>query len=213
MTSDDRRTTLTMDDSTRMTARSGVDPFRAGTTALSFTLGDFWRWAASDLLSNALRGVVAEFLVAKACGCDDRCRVEWDACDLTTPSGLKLEIKTSGYVQSWAQARLSVPTFDIAVKRSWDAASNTYAPVPGRPADIYVFALHAHQDRSSADPMDVAQWQFFVLRAAVLGERCATQKRIGLTALRALEPRVTAFERLADAIETEGAAAGSRDLL
>lgn len=189
--------------STRAIRRSSADPFRAGTSPLDFTLGDFWHWAASDLVSNALRGAVAEYLVARAVGCADGCRVEWDACDLRTPNGLTLEVKASGYIQTWTQARLSTPTFDIAAKRSWDAASNTYADRPGRPANMYVFALHAHQERGSADPLDVTQWQFFVLRTAVLNERCAGRKRIGLSGLRTLGPRPASFETLKSEIDAE----------
>jgi hypothetical protein len=196
-----------LDNSTRVPGRSSTDPFRAGTSPLNFTLGDFWRWAASDLIGNTLRGIVAEFLVTKACGGGDRCRVEWDACDLITPEGLKLEIKASGYLQSWAQSKPSLPTFDIAAKRSWDAATNTYAQLPVRPADVYVFALHAHQDRGSADPLDVGQWEFFVLRTTVLDQRCAGRKRIGLSSLRALGVRAASFAELKSAIEAEGSAA------
>lgn len=149
-------------------------------------------------------------------GCDDaECRVEWDAYDLRTTSGIKIEVKASGYVQSWTQRQASVPSFSIGPKRGWDAATNAYATDLGRAADVYVFALHAHLDRTSLDPLDVAQWQFLVLRTTVLNERCAMQKRIGLRALRSLGPREASFEGLKVAIEAEvglGAAGELRSL-
>jgi len=43
---------------------------RSGGERLPFGMEDFWRWSASDLLSNALRGVLAEFIVARALGID-----------------------------------------------------------------------------------------------------------------------------------------------
>jgi len=46
------------------------------------------------------------------------------ACDVTAPSGLRIEVKTSAYVQSWKQSKLSAISFDIAPKRGWDAATN-----------------------------------------------------------------------------------------
>jgi hypothetical protein len=69
--------------------------------------------------------------------------------------------------------------------------------------------------RTSLDPLDVAQWQFLVLRTTVLNERCAMQKRIGLRALRSLGPREASFEGLKVAIEAEvglGAAGELRSL-
>ncbi len=43
------------------------------------TVGDFWSWAYSDLLSNANRGVFAEFIVAVALGVHEQPRLEWPA--------------------------------------------------------------------------------------------------------------------------------------
>jgi hypothetical protein len=65
---------------------------------------DYWRWAFSDLRDNTQRGVLAEFLVALALGRTETRRKAWDNYDVTTSSGLRIEVKASGYLQSWAQA-------------------------------------------------------------------------------------------------------------
>ena len=80
--------------------RKGTEPF-IGTEHLR--LKHFWEWSASDLMSNATRGILAEFLVAAAIGQSGGVRSEWDAYDLQTTSGLKLEVKSSAYLQSWRQ--------------------------------------------------------------------------------------------------------------
>ena len=46
------------------------------------TVGDFWRWAYSHVMSNRNRSLVAEFMVGVALGVVDQPRVEWDAVDL-----------------------------------------------------------------------------------------------------------------------------------
>ena len=46
--------------------KTGGERFRCGPEPLPFDLLSFWQWSASDLASNALRGRVAEFLVAQA---------------------------------------------------------------------------------------------------------------------------------------------------
>jgi hypothetical protein len=63
---------------------------------------DYWRWAFSDLRDNTQRGVRAEFLVALALGRTETRRKAWDNYDVTTSSGLRIEVKASGYLQSWA---------------------------------------------------------------------------------------------------------------
>ena len=67
--------------------KTGTEVFHNDGEPLHFTVLDFWRWSGSDLLNNAQRGVVAEFLVARALGASGTVRVEWDAKDVVTPGG------------------------------------------------------------------------------------------------------------------------------
>jgi hypothetical protein len=89
--------------------KSGDEPFHAAGRPIGAELGDFWRWAFSDLTSNALRGVLAEYLVARALGADRGARTEWDACDVCAPDGTRIEVKSAAYLQSWSQRILSTP--------------------------------------------------------------------------------------------------------
>ena len=138
-------------------SKSGSEAFRAGGTDLSFKLIDFWQWSSSDLVSNTMRGVLAEFLVAKALGLDCG-RLEWEKCDLVTAEGLKIQVKSSAYLQSWAQTAPSKIQFVVSKRRAWDPDTNKLDGEPARHADVYVFALLAHQDKSSLDPLDLDQW-------------------------------------------------------
>ena len=88
---------------------------------LDIKLKDFWRWNCSDILNNAMRGVFAEFLVASDLGILSENRVEWDAYDLITEDGIKIEVKSSAYLQSWKQNKLSSIKFDIRPTRGWDS--------------------------------------------------------------------------------------------
>ena len=42
----------------------------------------FWEWAYDDLRANITRGVLAEYIVAKALGIRHTNRIEWDQYDL-----------------------------------------------------------------------------------------------------------------------------------
>jgi hypothetical protein len=52
----------------KVTVKTGDECFHSIGASLGYTLLDFWRWSASDLVSNATRGRLAEFIVAKALG-------------------------------------------------------------------------------------------------------------------------------------------------
>jgi len=61
---------------------------------------DFWKWNVSDLLSNTTRGTLAEYIVAIAMDIDlSNIRQEWNAFDLETKEGIKIEVKSSAYLK------------------------------------------------------------------------------------------------------------------
>lgn len=86
-----------------------------------------------------MRGNFAEFLVALAVGDTGRHRQTWDNWDVTTRSGLRVEVKASGYLQSWPQRELSKLSFSGLAARTWDPDTNTFGDTPELRADVYVF--------------------------------------------------------------------------
>jgi hypothetical protein len=44
----------------KINRRSGAEPFHEAGHPASFDVLDFWRWSASDLVTNITRGVLAE---------------------------------------------------------------------------------------------------------------------------------------------------------
>ena len=167
--------------------KTGAEHLRAKNRPLPLTLLDFWRWSGSDLLSNAMRGVFAEFIVATATGCDVRTpREPWGRFDLTTADGIKLEVKSAAYLQSWNQpGGLSRISFSIKEALSWDADTNTLGTEKLRYADVYVFCLLHHTDKDSVDPLDLDQWSFFVLSIHALNNYTRSRHSIMLKSLRA----------------------------
>ena len=88
--------------------------------------------------------------------------------------------------------------------RAWDADTNTYSQVPQRHADVYVFALLAHRDQDTLDPLDLSQWQFFVVPTTSLDNRKRSQRSITLRSLQALAGNAVNFAGLRQAIEKAG---------
>ena len=166
----------------------------------SFQLVDFWRWSSSDLLSNATRGVFAEFIVASALGLADSVRSEWDSYDLKTSKGKRIEVKSAAYLQSWSQKELSKISFSIRPSRKWNSNSGKMGNISERQADIYVFCLLDHLYQRTVDPMNLSQWRFFVISVDVLNQHCSGQKSISLTKLLSLNPFEVSYEGISDCI-------------
>jgi len=72
---------------------------------------------------------------------------------------------------------------------------------------VYVFALLHHAERATVDPLNVAQWEFYVLPTRMLDDHFPSQKSIRLSRLLSLKPIRSTSARLADAV-AEAAEAG-----
>jgi hypothetical protein len=188
-----------------VTPRTGAEPLHLDGRPLPFHLLDFWQWSGSDLVSNVTRGRLAEFIVATALGIDvSGVRNEWDAFDLITPTGIKVEVKSAAYVQSWFQARLSDIEWRTPRTRAWDAATNQWSPEFRRQADVYVLALLQHQNKPTVDPLNIAHWCFWVLPTSVLDSRQRSQHSITLNSLKSLAGEPVPYSRLLAAVNQAG---------
>lgn len=160
------------------------------------TLLNFWQWAYSDIIGNTERGCLAEYLVALACNIDQKVRVSWDSYDLELPNGIKIEVKSSAYLQSWKQKRYSKPIFGIPKTKAWDYIENLYHEESKRQADVYVFALLSHYYNETLNPLDTSQWEFYILRTEVIDLEMKDRKQISLDKVKELNALRSSFSEL-----------------
>lgn len=182
--------------------KTGDERFCYGERLMDFTLLDFWQWADSDVLGNTNRGRVAEYIVARALGLGlNDVQNEWEPFDLKTPDGVKVEVKSAAYVQSWFQKRLSAISFVVPPRRGWNPVTGTVEPDAKRHAEVYVFALLAHRDKSTINPLDLSQWEFYVVSTARLNDRTQSQHSVTLKSLQQLCPKPVLFDDLHAAVQ------------
>jgi len=184
-----------------VTRKTGNEYFIEKGNPLENNLLGFWQWACSDLASNTMRGILAEYIVACELKLDIGTRLEWDAYDLMTKNGIKLEIKSAAYLQTWKQPKLSNISFDISPTKGWTASTNEYSNETKRQADIYIFCLLRHQEKITLNPLDLDQWIFYLLPTSVLNEKKLKQQKISLSALLRLNPVEATFREISMVIE------------
>ena len=132
-------------------ALDGSDHF----IGLDATVADFWRFAMNDLRMNNARGYLAEYLVAKALDLRDVTRVEWDAYDLLL-DGVRVEVKSSAYLQAWEQPRLSRIEFS-GLRGTRYHPRHGYDPSGKRlNAHVYVFCVQTATSHEDYRPLDLA---------------------------------------------------------
>ena len=167
------------------------------------TVGDFWAWAYSDILTNIRRGMFAEFLVGSKLGVVDSVPpAGWEYFDFLY-GDKKIEVKSSAYVQGWdQQGGVSVPSFGIAERWIWDENINDWLPEPQRPADCYVFCLYAEKkDRSVASILDMNKWDFYVVPTRRINETLGAQKTVRLSGVESMTKKAVKIEQLKERVD------------
>lgn len=106
--------------------------------------------------------MLAEYLVGLALDCTgDTGRREWADYDLIIPDGIRIEVKSSSYLQSWPQKKPSTISFGVTESQGWEATT-TYDGAITRRAHVYVFCVFTERDLARANPLDTRQWIFLV---------------------------------------------------
>jgi hypothetical protein len=143
---------------TPVVPRSGQESFGG----LDAQLADFWSWAFSDLRDNITGGLLVEWAVARTLGDERPIRTSWDTFDVLMPEGVKVEVKSSGYLQGWPQRVLSKINFGKLMGRDWDP-ENGHGDVRCVRADVFVFGVQTAQTHEAYDQLDFDQFEFFVV--------------------------------------------------
>lgn len=177
-------------------------PFHRSGVEGKLTILDFWAWAYSDCLNNTTRGVLAEFLVASALKLDLKVpRDAWARFDLSYRDH-PLEIKSASYHQRWHQEKLSRISFSVRETRAWDSDTNRQSDEAKRQAFAYVFCLLAEKQREKVDPLDLDQWQFWVVATSFLDERGRSQHSITYNSLCREIGDPIAYDSLRESVDT-----------
>tara|TARA_R110000765_G_scaffold335086_2_gene425433 strand:- start:326 stop:901 length:576 start_codon:yes stop_codon:yes gene_type:complete len=179
--------------------KSGEEKFRFNEGNIDFKLNEFWKWNQSNLLENRTRGILAEFIVKQALNIDNNIRVEWDSYDLITKEGIKIEVKSAAYIQSWIQKKYSDISFGIAPAKM-DPIHPLYDGTSKRWSDLYIFCVLENKDQETINPLNLNQWVFYVLKTEILDLKVPNQKTIGLNSLLKLQPAKCNFNELKTAI-------------
>lgn len=180
--------------------KQGIESFLFDSKETNFNVLAFWQWSASDLLTNRQRGILAEFIVASSLNLLKNPREEWDSYDLVTLSGLKIEIKSASYIQSWEQEDYSKIIFSIQPTIKWEDNKRNTEKV--RQADVYIFCLLKTKDVKLINPIDLSQWEFYIIETSILNEKLKGQKSITLSSLKKLNPYIVQYDEIKRTINT-----------
>ena len=178
----------------------GEELFFDNNSPKDFSVLDFWRFGFSNLNSNDIRGILAEYLVhcslfqVSQIGIRD----SWADSDVISPSGTPIEVKCTAYLQTWPQKKPSVLRFSNLRGQRQNIGSS---PKSEYKSDVYVFAVIKTLDPARLNLLDIDQWEFYVLSRLELSRAAKDGDSIGLNSLLNKGYSSVHFNQLKEAIE------------
>ena len=180
---------------------TGNEHFLYNGVPINRLLLDFWAWQASDLLSNTLRGALAEFIVATALDIDTSdSRINFNEYDLLY-GDTRIEVKSAAYLQTWERDYFSRISFSIRQTHPASALLWSDGDMDRR-SEIYVFCLFASKDRETANPMMLEQWVFYVVKTADINSILGNQRTVSISTIKTLPHIECTYEDLKRAVDS-----------
>lgn len=177
---------------------NGKEKFTLNNEPLDFSMMDFWQYKFSNIYN--LQEVIAEFIIEKALGLDKSQNTDsWTLYDILYRN-YRIEVKETSYYHPWNEnGKISMQrTFGITMANSnyEEDGENRYE----RQNDIYVFCLNIGTTKETSNPMNLNNWEFYIIPTKVINDNCGNNKTISLGKVRKLTDKVT-YENIKDNID------------
>ncbi len=154
----------------------GTEEFTLDGNPTGMTMSDFWRFMYSNIYS--FQEVIAEFLVAKALGKEvAENDAYWTLFDMKYRDK-RIEVKQTSYYHSFNEENkvsnhrvFRIPKsnskfeYDIAINKEKykDVGDKEKENKYERQNDIYVFCVNTGENRSDAYPLNLNNWEFYIV--------------------------------------------------
>ena len=158
----------------------GNEEFLFDGKAVGFDFLDFWKFHYSNVYD--LQDRIAEFIVSKALGINkaqnDQYWTLWDV----SYRDKRIEVKETSYYHSFNQEGKVSKQRVFGITK----ANGSYDPVKSgnsefcRQNDVYVFCLNTGDTKEASYPLNLNNWEFYIVPTSVINANCGSNKTISL---------------------------------
>ena len=158
---------------------SEEEKFILNNKELDFGILDLWKSKYSNIFN--MQEVIAEFIVEKALGIEKSQNTDyWTLYDILYRE-CRIEIKETGYYHSWNEdGKVSMQRMFGITKANSNYESSAEENKYERQNDIYVFCLNTGTTKETSNPMNLNNWEFYIVPTSVINEKCGNNKTINL---------------------------------
>lgn len=180
----------------------GDEKFLLEGQELDFDFSDFWKFQYSNIYS--LHGEIAEFIIARALGITEaQNSAYWTLWDVSY-RGTRIEVKATAYYHLWndKSAISKQRTFGITkANGSYDSGvsgNNEFC----RQNDIYVFCLNTGETKEDSNPLNLDNWEFYIVPTSFINENCKDNKTISLGKIKSFGFKAKKYDQIKTEIDS-----------
>ena len=161
---------------------SGAEVFMNGDEPSDMSILDYWRWHYSEIYD--LQDTIAEYIVAKALGLTEAYNVgTWTLFDILYKN-VRIEVKETSYFHAWqTDEEPKSKTRNFGITKAYSEYQDNTSELK-RQNDIYVFCLNTGETRATSNPLQLMNWEFYIVPTKTIDELCGDAKSITLSRLR-----------------------------
>lgn len=159
------------------------DMFILDNKELDFGILDFWKSKYSNIFN--MQEVIAEFIVERALEIRKAQNTDyWTLYDILYRN-CRIEIKETGYYHSWnEEGKVSMQRMFGITKANSNYESSEEENKYERQNDIYVFCLNTGTTKATSNPINLNNWEFYIVPTSEINEKCGNNKKISLERVR-----------------------------
>lgn len=163
---------------------NGNETFKFIGKELGFNVMDYWRFQFSNLIDNL--GFVAEFLIAQSLHKNEPDNaMGWTLHDIDY-RGKRIEVKATSYYQAFKKSHIISEHRVFSIRKTHIEYQNSKSPL-ARQNDIYIFCLDKGRTKETANPLNLENWDFYIVPTKVINEQFGDQKTLSLKRLIKIE--------------------------
>ncbi len=172
---------------------NGKEKFISQNKDLDFGMLEFWCSKFSNVYN--IQEYIAEFLVEKALGIDKSHNTEyWTLFDILYKD-YRIEIKETGYYHPWNEnGKISESRRFGITKANSKYENKDSNNLYERQNDIYVFCLNVGKTKETSNPLNIDNWEFYIVPTKTINEVCKNNKSISLNKVKKISEKVNYFK-------------------
>jgi hypothetical protein len=172
---------------------TGNEKFIFDDKELDFGILDFWKYKYSNVWN--MQEYIAEFLIEKSLRLEKSQNTDsWTLYDINYRNK-RIEIKETSYYHPWNEnSKISKQrVFGITMANSSYENSSEENKFE-RQNDLYIFCLNIGETKEESNPMNIKNWEFYIVPTKIINNVCGNNKTINLGKVKNIAKQVDYFE-------------------